>query len=279
MKGPSSEKGTSDGTLHVVSRALRVLWFLAESDTSTVGVTQVADSLDISKAATHRVLTTLLEGGLVEVDGETRRYRLGPGVLALADKYRKDLDVLNIARSAMRALSAETEETVTISVLTGWERIYVDQVTPAREVQMSVQIGRPYPLHAGSSGKVTLAYMSADDVATYLSRPMMKVTELTVTDAQVIRQQLAEIRERGFAQSFGERQPGAGSTAAPILDGSGHLAAVMSVCGPIERFRQVVDACSERLVATTSALSSRLGYAPATTPSVSDHHRHGSARQ
>lgn len=250
----------------MVTRALDVLRYLSEADATTVGVTQVAAELKISKAAAHRILTTLKEGGLVEVDEESRRYRLGPGVLALASRYMGDLDVLETARPLMRSLSLETAETVTISIRTGWERVYVDQVTPVREVKMSVQIGKPFPLHAGSSGKVTLAYMPVDDVETYLKRGLRKVTELTVTDVAELRRQLDHIRGQGYAQSFGERQVGAGSTAAPILDAGGHAVAVMSVCGPIERFREEVDDCSRRLLAVTGQLSARMGYRGITKP-------------
>jgi DNA-binding IclR family transcriptional regulator len=245
---------------------LNVLVYLSRAPAPTVGVTQVAAELDISKAAAHRILTTLKESGLVEVDEVSRRYRLGPGVLALASRYLGSLDVLEAARPLMRSLSQETAETVTMSIRTGWERVYVDQVTPLREVKMSVQIGKPFPLHAGSSGKVTLAFMPADDVETYLKHDLRAVTESTVTDVVELRRQLDHIRGQGYAQSFGERQIGAGSTAAPILDAGGHAVAVMSVCGPVERFRDEVDDCSRRLLAVTGQLSARMGHRDITKP-------------
>jgi DNA-binding IclR family transcriptional regulator len=79
-------------------------------------------------------------------------------------------------------------------------------------------------------------------------------------DPERLRRQLAEIRERGYAVSFGERQEGAGSVAAPVFDREGAVAAVMSVCGPEERFRAAVGQVSALLLMETSALSRQLGY-------------------
>jgi DNA-binding IclR family transcriptional regulator len=237
------------------------LTFLAESASPTVGVTELAGELAISKAAAHRLLSTLRAEGLVEYDEELRRYKLGAGVLKLSSRYLDDLDVLALARSSMRDLSLNTNETVTISIRSGDQRVYVDQVTPPREVIMTVELGRPFPLHAGSSGKAFLAFLDQEYVEHYLGdNGLASVTPDTVTDARILRRHLQQIRRDGFAQSFGERLVGAGSTAAPIFSRDGQPVAVMSVCGPAERFRQEASQCSAALIKTTTQLSTRLGY-------------------
>jgi DNA-binding IclR family transcriptional regulator len=236
---------------------------LFASAPTTLGVTDIANELDISKAVVHRIVTSLCEQNLVVADPVTRRYSLGPGVLQLASAYLDKLDVRSIALEAMHQLSAETNETATLSVRHGDQRVYVDQVTPVREVKMTVRVASSYPLHAGASSKAFLAWLSDDEVDRYLAeRDLTALTDLTIVNASALRAELGRIRQQGFAVSLGERQAGAGSVAAPILDHTNAPVAVISVCGPVERFRENVASSAAALVAATRQLSTRMGARP-----------------
>lgn len=125
---------------------------------------------------------------------------------------------------------------------------------------MSVSLGVPYPLHAGASSKAFLAFLSEQERDAYLSRDLEKLTSSTIANRKTLRREIDEIRGRGYAQSFGERQAGAASVAAPVLDHSGTPAAVISVCGPAERFAGEADSCARHLLETTRKLSRLLGY-------------------
>jgi IclR family transcriptional regulator, acetate operon repressor len=244
-----------------VLRTADVLSYLAQAPTRTVGVTEVAQALGLSKAVVFRILVSLQDRGYVEVDEPTRRYLLGPKSLALGMSYLERTDIRETARGALTQLSAETGETATLSVRSGWERMYVDQVTPAGDIKMVVPIGRPFPLHAGSSSKAFLAFLPGEERDRYLSeRPLVALTDATITARSALLADLEQIRTRGYAASCGERQPGAGSVAAPVLDREGLPVAVVSVCGPIERFRARFDEAARLLVAETQRLSRRLGY-------------------
>ncbi|MGI9645050.1 MAG: IclR family transcriptional regulator [Ilumatobacteraceae bacterium] len=242
-----------------IERAADVLLLFSRSE-GNLGVTEIARELDISKAVVHRILTSLRERGLVAVDPSTRRYSLGPAVLLLAAAYRSQLDVRSLALDAMRHLSEASNETATLSVRHLDERIYVDQVTPAREVKMTVQIGASFPLHAGSSSKAFLAWLPKDERDDYLrSHKLAALTDGTITDEAELSRELDRIRRRCFAVSLGERQFGAASVAAPILDEHGEPVAAISVCGPIERFRSEIAGIAAQLVEQTRKISVMLG--------------------
>jgi IclR family transcriptional regulator, acetate operon repressor len=195
----------------------------------------------------------------------SRRYRLGPVALALGVAYIDRIDVRALVMPALRDLCERTGETATLSLRYGWERMYVDQVTPDREVKMSVALGRAFPLHAGSSSKAFLAFLPDDEQERYLARRLEALTDRTITDVGALRAELVEVRERGYAISYGERQAGAGSVAAPVLDHRGQPAAVISVCGPLERFQDEVETMGALLLTVTGDLSRRLGYRPSRT--------------
>ncbi len=257
----AAERPEGGQTVATVERAVDILALFASVDSFTLGVTEIADRLGMSKAVVHRLLTSLRKRKLIDFHSDTRRYSLGPMAMRLGLAYMARLDIRRLAGPELQRLSRETNETATLSLRTGDTRVYVDQVTPAREVIMSVTIGLPYPLHAGGSSKAFLAFLPEAEVDDYLSRALTAMTPQTVVDPERLRAELAEIRERGWARSFGERQLGAASVAAPVLDHADLPVAVVSVCGPAERFAEEADACAERLLEVTTELSQRMGRA------------------
>jgi DNA-binding IclR family transcriptional regulator len=252
-------KTVARNSASTVERAADVLLLFASSAATTLGVTEIAQELGLSKAAVHRILSSLRNKGIVEIDPATRRYMLGPVIVSLGLTYLSKLDVRRVAHPELVALSRETFETATLSVRTGAHRVYVDQVTPDREVLMSVQIGLPHPLHAGASSKAFLAFLPQQEIDFYLENNLEQVTPSTVTDIEQLRRQISEIRRRGYALSFGERQPGAGSVAAPVFDYQNLPIAVVSVCGPAERLAQEVDLCAAALLDVTRRISAHMG--------------------
>lgn len=245
-----------------VERAADVLLHFAQVEGQTLGVTEIATDLAMPKAAVHRILSSLVSRGLVQLDPAIRRYALGPMAMTLGLSYLERLDIRRLALPELHRLSTETNETATLSVRTGDTRVYVDQVTPRREVIMSVSVGVPFPLHAGASSKAFLAFLPPKQITAYLKAPLARLTPNTITGQSALRRELREIRERGWARSSAERQPGAASAAAPVFDHLGLPVAVISVCGPAERFEAEIDLCAAQLLNVTRSLSARMGHRP-----------------
>ncbi len=248
-------------TIAGVERALDVLSLFAEPGSAELGVTEIAERLDLSKAVVHRILSSFRVKDYVEVDEETRRYRLGNKILTLGLSFLESVDAQDVGRSALHELVALTDETATQSVRAGWQRVYVAQVTPQRDIKMVVQLGAAFPLHAGASSKALLAYLSPELRDAYFAQGRLeKLTSDTLSSRKAVEEELAEIRTRGYAVSLGERQAGAGSVAAPVFDHTGAVVSVISVCGPVQRFSAEVDECARHLLDVTRATSRRLGH-------------------
>lgn len=254
---------SSGQTITAVERTAQVLSAFAKTDSQTLGVTEISQDLDISKAVVHRILNTLRPRGYIAVDSTTRRYMLGPAAIELGLAFLRHVDVRDLAKPVLEELSYKTQETATLSLRSGWQRIYIDQVLPSREVKMTVVLGRSFPLHAGGSSKAILAYLGSDEIDAYLSEVSLDpLTESTITDPQRLLDELACIRSLGYASSVNERQPGAASVAAPILDHSGEPLAAISLCGPAERFQSEADEAADLIVAAGRRLSEQLGFRP-----------------
>ena len=246
-----------------IDRALDVLSLFVEADSHTLGVTEIAQSLGLSKAVVHRILSTFRAKEFVEIDETTHRYRLGPKILMLGLSQINRLDFRIVAREAMSELVKATNETATLSIRVGWDRVYIDQITPERDVKMVVQIGRPFPLHTGASSKALLAFLSEAEQEEYIgSRELVAMTAHSITDRDQLRVELKRIRSKGHAVSFGERDDSAGSVAAPIFGLDARLLGVISISGPAERFRDEVDEAAATLLSATRSVSARMGHRP-----------------
>ncbi len=241
-----------------VLRTADVLSYLAQAPPEPVGVTEIATGLGLSKAVVFRILASLQERGYVRSDSQSRRYLLGPKSLALGTAY---LEWAGGARRAIHdalvTLSARSGETATLSLRTGWQRMYVDQVLSPDDIKMVVPIGRQFPLHAGASSKAFLAFLPMDEQDRFFAEHarLPALTERTPVKKRALRAELEQIRTDGFAASRGERQPGAASVAAPIFDADGLPAAVVSMCGPSERFEARSADAAALLLEETARLS------------------------
>jgi IclR family acetate operon transcriptional repressor len=243
----SDEGGRTVGS---VARALALLDALAEGP---AGVNALARRIGVNPSSASRLLATLERGGLVERE-PGGPYRLGLHLVALADRVLSRLDVRDLARPQLRALVEETGETATLSVADGDQAVTVDFVPGESSVVSMARLGRPSIGHATAAGKVLLAFTGAEPGA------LDAYTELTITDPDALAAELARVREQGWAEAEGEREPDLNALAAPVLGRGGALAAIIGLQGPAarltaERRRAVLPS----LLSAASAVSRALG--------------------
>ncbi len=255
----------STGTTSAARAADVLLTFGRRS--SALGVSQIARSTGVSKAVTHRIVTTFVQRGLLTYEPNTRRYRLGPAAATLGARALDASPLRSAAQETLLELQRETGETVTVSARVPGGRVYLDQVESAQEIKMTVEIGRRFDLHCGSSGRAILAFLPQADQEEILSRPLPRLTMATITDPDLLRAVLRQTRARGACHSVGERQEGAGSVAAPVLASDGTVIGSVSVCGPAYRMSEQVRAgLQDTLIQAAARVSGNLGHRPHEAP-------------
>lgn len=216
-----------------VAKALRIL-ALFESRPD-VGVTEAGEQLSLSKSNASRLLSTLEDEGWVNMDPTSRRYRLGGRVLRLAANYYHQLDLGRFALPTLEWLRDQTGETAVLQIRMGDHRVCIEQVPSRHAVRRVVHVGEPYELNAGSSGKILLAFMPEPEREELLDRlPTAHLTEHSPS-LQVLRHELVEVRDQGFAVSVDERVIGNCGVAAPVFDYRGANIAAVGVSGPTSR--------------------------------------------
>jgi DNA-binding IclR family transcriptional regulator len=243
----------SGRTVGSVARAVALLDALAEGP---AGVNALARRIGVNPSSASRLLATLERGGLVERE-PGGPYRLGLHLVALADRVLSRLDVRDLARPQLRALVEQTGETATLSVPGGDEAVTVDFVAGQSSVVSMARLGRPSIGHATAAGKVLLAFTGAEPGA------LAVYTERTITDPARLAAELALVREQGWAEAEGEREPDLNALAAPVVERAGALVAILGLQGPggrltANRRREVLPA----LLRAAGEVSRALGGPP-----------------
>jgi DNA-binding IclR family transcriptional regulator len=241
-----------------VDRALTILEVLAR--VGEAGVTEIAGELAVHKSTAFRLVSTLESHRLVEQTTDRGRYRLGVGVLRLAGATTARLDLVQEARPVCRQLAADTGETVNIAVLSDSSALYLDQVAGSSALQPHNWVGQHIPLHATSNGKVLLSGLDDERVAELLGT-LSRYTPMTITRRTRLREELGEVRDRGYAVAVDELEEGLTAVAAPIRNAHGDVVASMSVSGPTFRLTDArVDDVVPLLVEASGEVSHRLGW-------------------
>ena len=233
-------------------------------DEPYLGVREAARMTGISSSTTGRLFSSLKELGLLVQDLETRKYTLAGKVLAWAEVYTATLDVRRVALPFIYDLQRLTGETISLYILEGKERVCVERLESEQNVRVVARVGRYIPLHAGSAGKLFLAYMTDKQRREVLETGERKVfTPMTITDTEQLLADCQLILERGYAVSHGEWTLDASGVAAPIFNQRGQMIAAMTISGPTQRFTpDKVEKFSQNCIRTGLHISRFLGYNP-----------------
>ncbi len=213
-----------------VARALALLTELRDAEDG-LGVHELARRIEVNPSTASRLLATLEQAGIVQRDGHGP-YRLGLALVTLADRVLARLDLQSLARPVLVGLMQRTGETATLSLPGEREAITVDSVPSRSSVVSMARLGRPSIAHATAVGKVMLAFGGGPLPR---ERDMIPFTDRTITDRAELAAQIRAMRKQGYGTVFGERDVDVNAIAAPVLDRTGTLAAILGIQGPASR--------------------------------------------
>jgi len=249
-------------TLKSVQTSLQILSCFS-ADTPALGVTEIARRLRLTKSTASRMLSTLEQAGFVAKILDNQKYRLGSKIPELAGVFLAGHAWQSIAIPHLKALRDKTGETVMLFAIDGDHRVCLEGCESAHELRPSFRIGGRYPLHAGSAGKLLLAYAAPEERRSILTRAgLPEYTSHTITRADRLEREMADIRRKGYAVSHQERAAFLSSVSAPIRDFRGEVIAAVCVYGPSVRFAGKQSETFARLAVSAGAtICAEIGFA------------------
>jgi IclR family transcriptional regulator, pca regulon regulatory protein len=220
-------RGAGPDFVEALARGLDVLACF-DADHPSMSLSEVATAAGLARPTARRLLLTLEELGFVRTSGGA--FRLTPKVLTLGMAYVGALGLWDIARPHLESLVASTGESSSMAQLDGSDIVYVARVSVPKIIALRVDIGTRFPAVQTSQGKVLLAALSPAELEATLAQPSRAgLPPYIGRSPDQLRDELTEIRARGWALADEELAPGVRSVAVPVRDRDGVVQAAMNV--------------------------------------------------
>ncbi|MFI5617993.1 IclR family transcriptional regulator [Streptomyces sp. NPDC051567] len=240
-----------------VLNALRALEEVAARQ--PIGVAELARAMELPKSTAQRTLGTLHAAGWIRQTGSTpTRWALTTKALLVGRRATGELGLRDVAVPVMEELRRRTDETVHLAVPEGDRVILIERLETSRPVRIVLPLGQILPSHASANGKAVLAARPAGAVDQYIAAGLTGFTGDTITEPVLFREELAEIRRRGYATNGGEWRTDVSAVAAAVLGADGLPVASISVNVPTSRMTAQM---SESLGAQVAAAAREVGAA------------------
>lgn len=224
-----------------IDRAAQLLVRVVES-ARPLGVGELADTTELPKSTTSRLVAALERQGLLQRDGERGPVRPGPVLLRFAQRTEPDVTLVELADEHLDALAEECGETVNLGVPTPLGVDQLSQRDSRHFIGSTNWVGKRVPYHLTANGKVFLAWGAA-------------------ASEHANAKDLGATRARGYATAVDELEVGLTALAAPVFGGDGSAVAALSISGPTIRLtRSRIEELAPALVQHAHALSRQLGH-------------------
>lgn len=247
---------------YALRHALAIVDALAAAEPGRgASLKELVQATSLNKSTILRLMNPLVEKRIVIKEGDTGTYRLGLRILEWAEAYLSGAELAHIAWPHLRALVDATGETAFLVVYDDGDAVYLAKVESPNKIRLSSNIGTRTPAYTTANGKAILAFLPEAEVNRVIARGLRPLTPFTVTDSDVLKQQLDEVRARRYAFDDRENVPDARCVGAPIFDFRGQVAGGISLAGPAHRIDlDRVDALAQLVMEAADAISRELGW-------------------
>lgn len=198
--------------------------------------TELADDLGLAKSTVHDHLSTLVKHGYATKDGET--YVLSHKFLSLGEGTRRRETAYRLAKTYVDKIADKTDERAQFIVEENGEGVYIYTAQGADGVRTDSGVGNRVPLHATAAGKSILSELPESRVNEILDRHgLSRLTPNTITDREVLFDQLKEIRDVGYARNEGENTPRLSAVGTVVRSPNDTVLGALSISGPENRMK------------------------------------------
>jgi IclR family acetate operon transcriptional repressor len=253
-EAPAARVERSASSVRSLERAFELLDHLADAG-GQLALTELTEASGLPMPTVYRLMRTLVNRGYVRQE-PSKRYALGPRLIRLGETAERLLG--SWARPVLAQLVDEVGETANMALLEGDEAVYVAQVPSRHSMRMFTEVGRRVLPHCTGVGKALLAQLPEPTVREIIARTGMPAyTPHTITEPAVLMEELARIRQRGYALDEQEQEVGVRCVAVPVIDTP--TPAAISVSGPHGRLtHEVIEEVVPIMRRTAAQLARRL---------------------
>ena len=250
------------GGVQSIGRGFAIIEEIARSRDG-IGLADLSKRVGLHNSTTFHLVKTLVSLGYVRQLKDTKRYRIGRPLFALAASALDEVEMMSLATPVLDDLVRATGESAHFSVPMGDSVVVLARTSGPGAFQLTDRVGVVRPAHCTALGKIMLAAMAPDQFEGYLRRAELKAqTQKSIVSAERLTREIVDVRRSGIAVDDGEFDPEVRCVALPVRDFSGRIMGAIGISGPI--WRLSIDALHKRarlVRAAADRLSSEFGYA------------------
>jgi len=227
-----------------------------------VGISEIAQALEIPKNAAFRITSALHERGYLVRFDQNKYFKLSKRLMLMGYKAADEDGLIEKAMPRMKKLRDLVKETVVLGGIMDDQGLAIAEVPGAHSFRFVVDAGMRYHLHSSASGKAMMAMMAEDERDHLLGRlKLKKFTSETITSKEGLLGEFAKIRKQGYAEDRSEEMAGVHCVAASVMNAQGLAIASVTVTGPAYRFtRDMFAEIGENTRRCAAAISADMGY-------------------
>ena len=264
---PSSEPNIDDeaedrqrGGVQSLSRAFAILEAVARHREG-IGLAELSKLVGLHNSTTFHLAKTMVSLGYIRQERDSKRYRVGRPLFALAANALDEIEMVNVATPIMEELSRETGESSHFAVRMGDAVVVIARTSGPGAFQLTDRVGVVRPAHCTALGKIILAALRPDQLKRFLERvELVPSTKKSITEPSVLLREIAEIRRSAVAFDDGEFNPEVRCVAVPVYNFTGDVVGALGVSGPIWRMTdQMLQSRAKAVKAAGSQLSAEFG--------------------
>jgi IclR family transcriptional regulator, KDG regulon repressor len=242
-----------------VEQSILILKYLASESQLKVTLTDISKRVGISMSKTFSILTALQIGGFVSKDAEGKLYSLGSDLIQIGQMALKNIDYRSVSKPFLEVLARETMCTVLFGLISGEKLFIIGREASGRDFDSSFNIGFSLDMFFRAHGKAILASLPSEEQEKLLSgENFFHEEEELIIDNVELRQQLTEVKKKGFALS-GSRllTPMIKVLSSAVIGRNDYPVGALLVMGLIKGVE--IPKYGARLVETATRLSAALG--------------------
>ena len=248
------------GGVQSLGRAFAILEEVARNRDG-IALADLSKRVGLHNSTTFHLVKTMVSLGYIRQMKDSKRYRVGRPLFALAASALDELEMVSLATPVLEDLSRETGESSHFSLRMGDSVVVIARTAGPGAFQLTDRVGVVRPAHCTALGKVILAALRPEQLDRFLDRVELKAyTPKSITDAAVLRREIEEIRRGGMAFDDGEFDPEVRCVAVPVRDFSGQVIGALGISGPIWRLSiQTLQGRARAVQAAAGRLSAEFG--------------------
>jgi DNA-binding IclR family transcriptional regulator len=226
-----------------------------------VGLADLSKLVGLHNSTTFHLAKTMVSLGYIRQEKDSKRYRVGGPLFALAASALDEIEMVNVATPVLEDLSRETGESSHFAVRMGDAVVVIARTSGPGAFHLTDRVGVLRPAHCTALGKVILASLRQDQLERFLARVELKPsTAHTITESPALLREIAEIRRSGIAYDDGEFNLEVRCVAVPVKDFTGQIIGALGISGPIWRLsNQVMQSRAKTVQAASNRLSAAFG--------------------